>query len=57
MNSLERRGVERGRSELAEEIKRIAANEELSSSDVLRIILEEVNKSATFCGYTTQRGY
>lgn len=57
MNSLFRKGVARGREELAEEIIRIAGNDELSNEEILKLILVEVNKSGQFCGYTSIRGY
>ena len=57
MNSLYHKGVARGREELAEEIIRIAGNDELSNEEILKLILAEVNKSGQFCGYTSQRGY
>lgn len=57
MNSLFRKGVARGREDLAEEIIRIAGNDELSNEEILKLILVEVNKSGQFCGYTSQRGY
>lgn len=57
MNSLFHKGIARGREELAEEIIRIAGNEELTNEQILKLILAEVNKSAQFCGYTSQRGY
>ncbi|MGL5012871.1 MAG: hypothetical protein ACRC6V_01085 [Bacteroidales bacterium] len=57
MNSMYRKGLARGREELAEEVLRIAGNEELTNDEILKLIITEVNKSEQFCGYTSVRGY
>lgn len=57
MNYSYRRGVNHGRGELAQEIIRIVGNEELSNEQILALIIEEVEKNVTFCGYTSSRGY
>lgn len=57
MNSLFHKGIARGREDLSEEIIRIAGNDELTNEQILKMVLELVNKRGQFCGYTSQRGY